>query len=327
LNEIGVETNSPDGFRIFPKTHQSTTIIDALKKELQRLEINISLNSHVTKIISENQKVIGVEVDNRTIYYGENIILATGGLGYPSLGATGDGFKLSAELGHKITPLYPAMLPLFTKERWQSSCRADTIPNVEIKINLPKYKRYKINGDLIFTSTGLRGPIILDFSREITPLLDKYKEIPISINMLVGKSENNIFQYLKKAHKNNPNLTIITHLNKFLPISLLNQLAILLNIDLNISFNKLNGEMRDRFIKIIFQVPFNIIGHNGFKSAMITRGGISLKEINPKTMESKIIENLYFCGEIIDLDGMCGGYNLQLAFSTGYLAGQILKKI
>jgi predicted Rossmann fold flavoprotein len=323
FKQIGVDTHSPDGFRIFPITHNSSTIIDALEKELKRLNIKIICNSKVEKIITKNGKTVGVKTLNNK-YNTTNIIIATGGLGYPKLGATGDGYELSSNLDHKITPLYPAMIPLFTKENWQTNCRADTIAKAQIRINLPKAKKLKAIGDLIFTSNGIRGPVVLDFSREIIPFLDNYKEVPILINMVKGKNEDEIFQYFKEQNKLNPNDNIVEHLSKILPNSISTQLLILAGANPTSKFNKLDGKTKDKLIKIIVNTPFTIIGHDGFKAAMITRGGISLKQIEPKTMQSKITKGLYFCGEVIDLDGPCGGYNLQWSFSSGYLAGSLL---
>ncbi len=323
FKQIGVDTHSPDGFRIFPKTHSSSTIIDALSKELFRLNIEIICNSKVEKLIIKEKNIVGVEtLDNS--YFATNIILSTGGFGYPKLGATGDGYKLSSDIGHTVTSLHPAMMPLHTKETWQASCRADTIAKAQIKINLPKAKKLKAIGDLIFTSSGLRGPIILDFARDITPFLDKYSEVPILINMVKGKNEDEILIYLKKQTTLNPHLGIVNQLSSILAISVGSELCKIVNADCTLPFNKLSGQVRNDLIKIIANTPFTIVGHDGFKNAMITRGGISLKEIEPKTMQSKMINGLYFAGELIDMDGPCGGYNLQWAFSSGYLAGCLL---
>ena len=324
FKEIGVETHSPDGFRIFPKTHSSTTIIDALEKELLRLNVKIKCDSKVEKILTQDDKVVGVETTTNS-YQAQNIILATGGLGYPKLGSTGDGYELSSSVGHKITTLHPAMMPLLTKESWQGECRADTIAKAQIKIDLPKAKKLKAIGDLIFTSNGLRGPVVLDFAREITPFLDKHKEVPILINMVKGKNEDEILQYFKKQNSLNKDNNIIEQLNKLLPQSVSTQLCNLVGANIELTFNKLDGTIRNKLVKVIVNTPFTIVGHDGFKMAMITRGGVSLKQIEPKTMQSKIIKGLYFCGEVMDLDGPCGGYNLQWSFSSGYLAGCLYK--
>ena len=321
---IGVDTHIPDGFRIFPRTHNSLTIIKALENELLNLNVKILCSQKVEKLIVENNKILGIKTTN-TLFNSTNIILATGGLGYPQLGSTGDGYELVKELGHKITKLYPAMLPLLTKETWTTLCKADTISKVQIKIDLPKAKKLNAIGDLIFTTDGIRGPVVLDFSREITPFLDKYKEVPILVNLTKGMNEEEILMHIKKQIFINPNNSIVNNLKDILPYTVVKAICLSINANYNDKYKNLQGTTRAKLIKTLAWTPLTIIGHDGFKKAMITRGGISLKQINPKTMQSKIINGLYFCGEIVDLDGPCGGYNLQWAFSSGYLAGQLIK--
>jgi len=320
---IGAETHCPDGFRIFPKTHNSQTIIDGLVLYMQNIGVEIKCN----------QKVLDVEVDNNTKYLTttnnqyscDNLIIATGGLGYEPLGASGDGFKFAQKLGHKVTKLYPAMMPLNTQETWVAKCTAHTIPKAIITIDIKKHK-LKAIGDLIFTKNGIRGPVVLDFAREIIPLFDKYDKIPVKINMLKGKSEDDIIRFFKDEAIKNPNKTILEHLEKILPKPIIEQLANIVQVDTTIKYKELKGIKKVEFIKILCNTPLTITGHDGFKKAMITRGGISLKQINPNTMQSKIIKGVYFCGEIVDIDGPCGGYNLQWAFSSGYLSGELLSK-
>lgn len=321
FKSIEVDTHIPDGFRIFPTSHNSQTILDGFKKKLEKLNVDILLNCRAEDIITIDKKIKALKT-SKGVFESKNIILATGGLGYPKLGATGDGFEMVKKLGHNITDLYPAMMPLNTKQEWQKNCTADTIAKATIKVNIEdkKVKKLKATGDLIFTKKGLRGPVILDFAREITPYLDQYKEVPILINMTKSMSENDIINFIKEQNNKNPNFTLLENLNKLLPKSVLIELFKLNNIDEKISFKNLKGSTKDTLIKTLAWTPFTIIGHDGFSKAMITRGGIDLKEIDPNSMKSKIIDGLYFAGEIVDLDGPCGGYNLQWSFSSGYLA-------
>jgi len=253
MRNIGVHTSCLDGFRVFPTTKSSQTIIDAFEKQLNNLNVTVICSCEVTNILTKNNNLVGVKTKNKT-FHTKNIIISTGGLGYPKLGTTGDGYKFATSLGHKITTLYPGMMPLKTKETWVAGLTANTLPKVTMTINLPKAKKFKAIGDLIFTKDGIRGPVVLDFAREISPYFENRDEVPISINTLDNTTMS---------------LTILKP---------------------------------------------------DFTNAMITRGGVNLKEINPRTMESKIIKGLYFCGEVVNLDGPCGGYNLQWAFSSGYLA-------
>jgi len=329
FTSLNLETHIPDGFRIFPVTHSSTTVINALTNELKQLNVEILCDQKVEKIICNNHTVTSIKTQNNT-YNTKNILLATGGMGYPKMGATGDGFPIVESLGHKVTKLYPAMMPLSTKESWQGNCRADTISKVTIKVNIPnnnKLKKLTAVGDLIFTSTGLRGPVILDFAREITPFLDTYDEVPILVNLTHGMNEDEIIKKLKDLSAKHIQNNIVELLSFIIPPSLAVQFCILCDIKKDIHYKQIKGESKNKLIRFLAWTPFTINGHDGFNKAMITRGGISLKEIDPNTMQSKLIKGLYFAGEIVDIDGPCGGYNLQWSFSSGSLAGELLSTL
>ena len=318
FDEIGVKTHAPDGFRIFPSSHSSSTIIEALHVEMDSLHVEIKTKQSVQELLhevcqlSKKDKIIGLKTNTDT-FYSSNIIVATGGLGYPVLGAQGDGYEMAKNLGHSVTQLSPAMMPLRTKEDWVANCRADTIAKVEMRVDMKKHKKLKAKGDLIFTKSGIRGPVVLDFAREITPLLAKYDEVPVLMNLTKGKNQEELSKYLKEK-------SIFTLLPKPLALEILK----IANIDEDFIYSKISGLQREKLLQLLVWTPLTINGHDGFKMAMITRGGIKLKEINPKTMQSKIIKGLYFCGEVMNLDGPCGGYNLQWSFASGYLAGKLL---
>ncbi len=319
LKDIGVETHIPDGFRVFPISHNSGTIIKALEEELYNVNVEVKNNTKVEDLICEKETIKGVKTSTNNVY-APKVIVATGGLGFSMLGANGDGFDFAKSLGHKITELYPAMLPLITKEKWVANCKADTIAKAIVKIDLKKAKNLKAVGDLIFTPKGVRGPVILDFSREITPFLEKYGEVPLLINMIKGMNEEDVFKHIKS----HPEKTVEETLNFLLPNSVVKELCLIAQANNTKKFKDLDGQVREKLVKILVNTPLTIIDHVGFEKAMITRGGVSLKEINPKTMQSKIIDGLYFCGEVMDLDGPCGGYNLQWSFASGNLAGKLL---
>jgi len=324
FSSIGVKTITKDGFRVFPINHNSSIIIDSLLNELNSLNIEIENLVKIKKL--EKKDGLFYIFEKNFIYKAKYIVLATGGLGYPTLGATGDGYSFAKEFGHKITQIYPAMMPLFTKEKNFSVCKADTISKAIIKVNIAKYNRIKAEGDLIFTKDGLRGPVILDFAREITPLLEQFKEVPILVSLLKDKNEDEIYRHIKNEILKNPTSTILNILETLLATSVAKEILNICKIDLNLRFKQIDGVKREKLIKTLAWTPFTIIGHDGFKQAMITRGGVSLKEIDSKTMQSKLVSGLYFCGEIVDIDGPCGGYNLQWAFSSGYLAGKLKNK-
>ena len=319
---IGVKTDAPDGFRVFPVGHSSKTILKALRVEMNRNGVEIYCNQKVENIEFNKDRKI-VTTSSGTIFEADKIIIASGGLGYPMLGATGDGHTLAKSMGHNITSLYPAMMPLKVKESWISRCRADTVAKVELRVNIKKYKKLYANGDLIFTKNGIRGPVVLDFSREITPLLDKLDEVPLTMNLTKGLNQEQIRDKFKKIIKENRDILTIDIVQTILPNSIALALCDEVEANPQIKFSKLKGTIKDKLISILAQTPLTIVGHDGFKMAMITRGGVSLKEINPKTMESRLVNGVYFCGEVVNLDGPCGGYNLQWAFSSGFLAGKL----
>lgn len=320
--EIGVETHAPDGYRIFPTSHNSATIISALEEELQGLGVDLLCSQKVEQLLYEDNQITGVQTQNQT-FNALHVVVATGGLGYPVLGAEGDGYTLASKLGHKVTELHPAMMPLKVKEEWVKDCRADTIAKVELRVDLKKHKKLRATGDLIFTNSGIRGPVVLDFAREVTPLLEKYGEVPLLLNLTKGMNEEQITQHLKEKVLANPLDKTIQHVSTLLPFALSHELCLLAGINPDETYNKTTGAQKAKLIQLLAWTPLTVTGHDGFKMAMITRGGINLKEINPKTMQSKIINGLYFCGEVMNLDGPCGGYNLQWSFSSGALAGEL----
>lgn len=324
LKGIGVDTHAPDGFRIFPTSHSSATIISALENELNRLGVTLICAQKVEQILTQDNQLSGVKTQDNS-YLAPNVIVATGGLGYPTLGAEGDGYTMAKELGHKVTDLHPAMMPLKTKENWGANCRADTIAKVELRVDLKKHKKLRAKGDLIFTKNGIRGPVVLDFAREVTPLLDKYGEVPLLLNLTKGMNEEQISQHIKSEVSKNPDATILEHIGTLLPNPLSNEICLQADINPDDKHNKISGASRAKLMQLLAWTPLTVTGHDGFKMAMITRGGINLKEIDPKTMQSKLVNGLYFCGEIMNLDGPCGGYNLQWSFASGNLAGKLLE--
>jgi len=322
FKDIGVESHAPDGYRVFPITHNSSTIITAMEQEMQNLAVEVLCSQKVETLEHDGAKVTGVRTQSN-IFYAHNVILATGGMGYPVLGAEGDGYPMAESVGHKVTELFPAMMPLKVKEEWVENCRADTIAKVAMRVDMKKYKKLSAIGDLIFTKGGIRGPVVLDFSREITPLLQKFDEVAVLLNLTKGMNEEQIREHLKKEIAKDPHRNTLALIQTLLPKSVSIELCKLSEVDETLGWNKLSGVSRDKLIKLLAWTPLTINGHDGFKMAMITRGGISLKEINPYTMQSKKLNGLYFCGEIMNLDGPCGGYNLQWSFASGYLAGHL----
>ncbi len=322
FEEIGVASHAPDGYRVFPITHNAGTILDALDKEMKKCGVEVICSQRVDELLFNDEHIEGVKTQDAS-YHASKVIVATGGLGYPVLGAEGDGYPLAESVGHKVTELFPAMMPLKVKESWVENCRADTIAKVELRVDLKKAKKLRAKGDLIFTKTGIRGPVVLDFAREVTPLLSKYGEVPLLLNLTKGKNEDELLKYFKERLNTKSYENTLELLKTLLPEALSLELCKLAGADASLGFNKLEGKVRAELVRMLAWTPLTVTGHDGFKMAMITRGGVSLKEIRPETMESKVIKGLFFCGEVMNLDGPCGGYNLQWSFASGYLAGHL----
>ncbi|HOT28008.1 MAG TPA: NAD(P)/FAD-dependent oxidoreductase [Candidatus Ozemobacteraceae bacterium] len=322
LAEIGVQTHAPDGFRVFPVTHDAATVTSALEAELARLGVEVATERRVKRLRFANGRVEGLETPDH--FYSSNyIIIATGGMGYPSLGGSGDGYGFARSTGHTVTDVFPAMLPLKTKETWVKNCRADTIGKAELRIDLPKAKHARAVGDLIFTNEGIRGPVVLDLAREITPLLARHGEVPLLANLTKGRNEEEIRIHLRKYASEHAQLRIGELVATLVPAPLSRELCLLAGIDPFLAPCRVPPSLRDRLIKLLAWTPLTVTGHGGFEQAMATRGGVSLKEIRPETLESRLVKGLFFCGEVLNLDGPCGGFNLQWAFSSGFLAGHL----
>lgn len=322
FSDIGVESHAPDGYRVFPITHSSSTIINAMKEEMEKLSITVLCSQKVESLEHDAVQITGVQTETDN-FQAQAVVLASGGMGYPVLGAEGDGYPMAESVGHKVTELYPAMMPLKVKDKWVENCRADTIAKVAIHVDMKKYKKLSAKGDLIFTKGGIRGPVVLDFSREITPLLAKFDEVPVLANFTKGMNEEQIREHFKKEIAKDPHRNTLELMQTLLPESVSLALCKMADVDEKMGWNKLLGQDRDKLLRLLVWTPLTINGHDGFKMAMITRGGIHLKEIDPYTMQSKKLKNLYFCGEVMNIDGPCGGYNLQWSFASGYLAGKL----
>ncbi|NLI77504.1 MAG: NAD(P)/FAD-dependent oxidoreductase [Candidatus Riflebacteria bacterium] len=257
------------------------------------------------------------------VFLAPHVVLATGGLGYPALGAEGDGYALARQAGHTVTDLFPAMLPLRVRETWVRNCRADTIGKAVVRIVRPRGAPLQATGDLIFTADGIRGPVVLDLAREVTPLLAAHGEVPLRVNLVQGRDEEEARAALDAARRRAPQAPLADLLNALVPAPLALELCRLAGCEPGAPVPRVPGEARDRLLKLLVATPLTVVGHDGFPAAMITRGGVSRKEIRPETLESRLLPGLFFAGELVDLDGPCGGFNLQWAFSSGFLAGHL----
>lgn len=335
LEKNGVSVKEERGNRIFPKSDKSLDVEKAFEREITRLHINVKLNSKVTKILVKNNKAEGVKYlnseDIEKNLYADKIILATGGATYPLTGSTGDGYKMAEQLGHTVTKIKPSLVPLTASKGSIKICQklqGLSLRNVAIRlIDVEKNKKiYEDFGEMIFTHFGVSGPTILSSSahllryKNVEELLANGKII-LEIDLKPALSEQQLDLRIQRDFSANKNKEFKNSLDALLPQKLIPVIVDLSGIDEDKKVNEVTKEERLKLVELLKKFNVTISGFRPLEEGIITAGGINVKEINPKTMESKIVEGLFFAGEIIDVDAYTGGFNLQIAYSTGYTAG------
>lgn len=335
LKKHGVEVKQERGNRIFPISDKSLSVLNALQEELENLKVDIKTNAGVSKILVENNKTTGVlcKIDGNTQkILADKVILATGGKSYASTGATGDGYKMAMELGHTITKIRPSLVPLVAKEKdLCSSMQGLSLRNVGIKlINLENKKMiYEDFGEMLFTHFGVSGPTILSASahilrvKNIEKLLQENKII-LNVDLKPALNEEKLDSRILKDFEEFKNKQFKNSLENLLPKKMIEPIIELSGINPDKRVNEISKIERHKLVHLLKNFEITIKDFRDINEAIITAGGINIKEINSSTMESKIIEGLYFAGEIIDVDGYTGGFNLQIAYSTGYTAGLMI---
>lgn len=330
FNEIGVKTKVERGDRVFPVSDSAMEVIDRLKKELDKRKVKIIVNSRVEKILVEDGKVVGVKTADNT-YSCDKVILATGGKSYPTTGSTGDGYKMAEMLGHTVVKPKASLVPIELYEKDIVDLQGLSLKNVSIKIKDGQKQVYEDFGEMLFTHFGVSGPIILSSSAHLLMVKNvdeklKNKEITLEIDLkpaltaekLETRIQRDFEKYTRKQYKNS--------LNDLLPGKMINYIIKKSNIPEEKQTDQITKEERRKLAEILKKLEFKIKGFRTIDEAIITAGGINIKEINSSTMESKLVNGLFFAGEIIDVDAYTGGFNLQIAFSTAYLAAKNVEK-
>ena len=328
LKRQGLEVKEERGNRIFPVTDKSIDVLNCFKKRIDELKIKCKLDTRVEKILIKNNEVLGVRT-NKEIIQTDKIILATGGKSYPLTGSTGDGYKIAKDVGHIITPIKPSLVPLEVYEKEEcKKLQGLSLRNVEIKIIDSERKKmiYEDFGEMVFTHFGISGPIILSGSAHLARYKDidyllKKGYVNLSIDLKPALTEEQLDDRILRDFKEFKNKQFKHSLDKLLPQKLIPLIIELSGIDENKRVNEITKTERKRLVQLLKCFTITIKAFRPVEEAIITSGGINVREINPKTMESKIIKGLYFAGEIIDVDAYTGGFNLQIAYSTGYTAG------
>jgi predicted Rossmann fold flavoprotein len=321
FNHLGVPTVVERGGRVFPKSGSSTDIVKALLKWCKIHNVKIYKHSPVEKILVEEGHVIGVKTGDR-IFYSNKVIIATGGASYPGTGSTGDGYGLAENVGHSIIPIRPALVPLQTANNTAAKLKGLILKNVCVSVWLDGENTTQEFGEMIFKYFGISGPIILTMSRKVVDALEDGSKVEISIDLKPALDHRKLDSRLLRDFDNNGKKQFQTYLKELLPVKLIPVCLELTGIPDNKRCNQITAEERKRLRLWLKDFRLKIVGHRGFRHAIVTAGGVDTREIDPRSMESRLIRGLFFAGEIIDVDADTGGYNLQAAFSTGWLAGK-----
>jgi len=315
----GVETVVENKGRVFPKSQKADSILAALETYMRDFHVTIQSNSHVLRLKSENNHVRWVETNHGDIF-GQNVLIATGGLSYPATGSTGDGYKLAASVGHSICPTYPAIIAFESEETWVKSLQGTPIKNVNISAYQRNKKIVEHFGEALFTHYGISGPAILDMSKRLVECLPN-GFIQIYIDFKPNRSTEELDSLLVNQIKRQGGKAVKSCLTIFVPEKLAPVLLSLCNIEPHKKASQITTPERRKILKQLKGLRLTLLRHRPVEEAIVTAGGVNLDEVNAKTMESKLLKGLYFAGETLDIDGPTGGFNLQAAFSTGYLAG------
>ena len=326
IESAGVKTKIERGNRVFPESDKSSDVIWALSKMMKDVGVNVHLNKNVTDVLSDASGVIVKCFDGKD-FMGDKCIIATGGLSYPSTGSTGDGYKFAKNMGHTIEETYPSLVPFNIKEEYCKRLQGLSLKNVTLTIKDENGKvPYSEMGEMLFTHFGVSGPTILSSSAHLVRYknienLFKERKIILKIDLKPALSEEKLNDRILRDFEEEKNKQFKNSLNKLLPQKMINSVIKKSKIDPQKQVNTITKQERTRLIEVLKGFELEIKKFRPIEEAIITSGGIKIKEINPKTMESKLVKGLYFAGEIIDVDSYTGGFNLQIAYSTGYTAG------
>ena len=321
LHDAGLETKVERGGRVFPASDSALDVRNTFMKLMKHYGVDVHLEEPVKKLLVDDGVVTGVVTDKET-YHADAVVIATGGKSYPATGSTGDGYILAAQVGHKITDIRPSLVPIVTEESWVKDLMGLSLRNVELSVVAKNKVQAKMFGEMMFTHFGITGPIVLSLSHTVGKLLRKKNigTIGLDINLKPALSPETLDKRLQKDFDLYSKKQLINGMKDLLPSRLIPLIIELAGIDPQKPINQISKEERQQIGYMLQHMPLTVKGLRPVEEAIVTAGGISLKEFNPKTMESKLVKGLYGAGEVLDIDAFTGGYNLQAAFSTGYVA-------
>ena len=322
FERLGVRAEVERGGRIFPTSNRAAEVVNALRRYLRQTRVKILLQSPAQAVEVEGGRVVGVRLQGGEGIPAPGCILATGGLSYPATGSTGDGYEIARRLGHSVVPLRPSLVPLEVEEAWAKELQGLALRHVSASLFAGRAKLGEEFGEMIFTHFGVSGPIILRLSR-LAVRSGKRGKLQLFLNLKPALSPEQLDRRILRDFEKYSRRQLKHSLIDLLPRRLIATLVFLSGIPSDKPVHQVTATERRRLVHLLQHLPLTVCGHRPVEEAIITAGGVDLSEINPKTLESRLIRGLYFCGEILDLDGPTGGYNLQAAFSTGYVAGEM----
>lgn len=316
----GLRTKVERGNRVFPLSDHSSDVIAALSRALKSQNVDIRLHTKVQNLLIRDEAACGVVLSDGKMVEADDVIVATGGISYPSTGSTGDGYRMAEESGHALVECTPSLVPFETKEDWVKDLQGLSLRNVTVSIYHGKKKLYEDFGEMLFTHFGVSGPLVLSASGMIKPVQFK-QELCMYIDLKPALDAEQLDKRILREFDAAMNKQFKNVIGSLMPAKMIPVVIRLSGIDPDKKVNEVSREERQHLVQLLKRLPLTINGLRGWNEAIITKGGVSVKDINPSTMESKKVSHLFFCGEVLDLDALTGGYNLQIAWSTGYLAG------
>ena len=321
LHDAGLETKVERGGRVFPASDSALDVRNTFMKLMKHYGVDVRLEEPVKKILVDDGTVTGIVTDKET-YHADAVVIATGGKSYPATGSTGDGYILASQVGHTITDIRPSLVPIVTEESWVKDLMGLSLRNVELSVIAKNKVQATMFGEMMFTHFGITGPIVLSLSHTVGKLMRKKNigTIGLDINLKPALSPETLDKRLQKDFDLYSKKQLINGMKDLLPSRLIPLIIELAGIDPQKPINQISKEERQQIGYMLQHMPLTVKGLRPVEEAIVTAGGISLKEFNPKTMESKLVKGLYGAGEVLDIDAFTGGYNLQAAFSTGYVA-------
>jgi predicted Rossmann fold flavoprotein len=323
LTALGLPLKVERGGRVFPKSDKSSDVIKTLEKEMRRCGVKIHLNTEVLDVWAEEGTVKGIRLTDGTKVKGDAVVVATGGLSYPSTGSTGDGYRFAKNAGHMVTELSPGLVPFCVKEEWVPELMGLSLKNIQAVLTQGKKELYRGFGEMLFTHFGVSGPLMISASSIVTKAIQN-GELRLSVDLKPALSKEQLEARLIREFGMSPNRQLKHCLESMLPKKLAPVVMNEVGLSEERRVNGVSQQERDCIVDGMKNLCMTLTGLRGFDEAVITRGGVAVKEVSPSTMESRLVRNLYFIGEVLDVDAFTGGFNLQIAWSTAYAAANSL---